>query len=112
MLNDLSMAVVAGICDNSPEGTGFERLLNKIADLDIVLFQVERLTSDVVIARLRVQDFRRLLTLVRDSHISVSILDKHELLFFFADSNCGILGNRLPTVVFADRVFSQLHLVY
>ena len=41
-------------------GPGLERLLNKIADLDIVLFQVERLTSDVVIARLRVQDFRRL----------------------------------------------------
>ena len=58
-------------------GPGLERLLNKIADLDIVLFQVERLTSDVVIARLRVQDFRRLRPLVRDSHISVSILDKH-----------------------------------
>ena len=35
-----------------------------------------------------------------------------ELLFFFADSNCrGFLAIRLPTVVFADHVFSQLHLV-
>ena len=34
-------------------GPGLERLLNKIADLDIGLHKVERLTADVIIIRLR-----------------------------------------------------------
>ena len=62
-------------------GPGLERLLNKITDLDIVLYSVERLTADVVIVRLRVRDFRRLRPLLWGSQINVSILDKHGAAF-------------------------------
>ncbi|HHT90173.1 MAG TPA: sporulation protein YqfD [Firmicutes bacterium] len=62
-------------------GPGLERLLNKIADLDIGLHKVERLTADVIIIRLRVRDFRRLRPLLRGTRINVSILDKHGAAF-------------------------------
>lgn len=64
-------------------GPGLERLLNKMAELDIVLHKVERPTVDVMLARLKVKDFRRLRPLLWDSQISVSILDKHGAPFFF-----------------------------
>lgn len=58
-------------------GPGLERLLNKVADLGIAVFGVERLTTDVVIVRLGVKDFRRLRPLLWGSQINVSILDRH-----------------------------------
>ncbi|NLL42864.1 MAG: sporulation protein YqfD [Firmicutes bacterium] len=63
-------------------GPGLEHLLNKMTDLGIALTNVERLTGDVVIAKLMVRDFRRLRPLVRGSQISVTILDKHGAPFF------------------------------
>ena len=63
-------------------GPGLERLLNRIAELDIVLYKVEHPTLDVVILRLKVSDFRRLRPLLWNSQISVSILDKHGAPFF------------------------------
>ena len=58
-------------------GPGLERLLNKMAELDIVLQRVRRLTGDVVIIRLKVKDFRLLRPLLWGTQINVSILDKH-----------------------------------
>jgi similar to stage IV sporulation protein len=63
-------------------GQGLERLLNRIADLGIVVHKVERLTLDVMIVRLNIQDFRRLRPLLWDTQISVSILDKHGAPFY------------------------------
>lgn len=41
-------------------GPGLERLLSKIAQAGIVLWEVERRTPEVMLARVGVKDFRRL----------------------------------------------------
>lgn len=64
------------------KGPGLEKLLNKIAALDIVLWEIERLTSDEVIARLELAEFRRLRPLLRGSQVKLTIFDRHGLPFF------------------------------
>jgi len=64
-------------------GPGLERLLNRMAELGFVIQWVERLTTDVIIVRLRVKDFRRLRPLLWGTQVSVSILDKHGAPFWF-----------------------------
>ncbi len=63
------------------QGPAVERLLNKMVDSGMILHQAERLTADVVIARITVHDFLRLRPLLRGTQISVSILDKHGVPF-------------------------------
>lgn len=58
-------------------GPGIERLFNKAAEEKIALFKIERLTSDVVIARLGIKEFCRLRPLLWGTQINLSILDKH-----------------------------------
>ncbi len=50
--------MVAWVCDGAAAGgPGLERLLNKIAVADIVLWQIERRTPDVMLARFGMADF-------------------------------------------------------
>ncbi|HPT83262.1 MAG TPA: sporulation protein YqfD [Limnochordia bacterium] len=60
-------------------GVGVERVLTRAAQAGVHLFRVQRLTADLVVVRLPVQDFRRLRPLLREDgrHLSVSILDRH-----------------------------------
>ncbi len=66
-------------------GAGIERVLNSAAQAGVAVLKVERLTSDVVLARMAAQDFRRLRPLIREwmngPRVSVSILDRHGLPF-------------------------------
>ncbi|HHY10157.1 MAG TPA: sporulation protein YqfD [Firmicutes bacterium] len=64
------------------KGPGLERLLNKIAALGIVLWQVERLTEDTVIARLELAEFRRLRPLLWGTKVRLAVFDRHGLPFF------------------------------
>lgn len=66
-------------------GPGLERLLNRIAEADIVLWQVERRTPDVLLARFGTDDFCRLRPLLWGTRIQVSILDRHGLPFLLRD---------------------------
>ncbi|HHY14721.1 MAG TPA: sporulation protein YqfD [Firmicutes bacterium] len=66
-------------------GPGLERLLNKIAAADIVLWQIERRTPDVMLARFGMADFCRLRPLLWGTRINVSILDRHGLPFLLRD---------------------------
>lgn len=62
-------------------GVGIERVLNGAAQAGVALFQVQRLTADVVLARIPARDFRRLRLLLRQAangpRIHVTILDRH-----------------------------------
>lgn len=97
-------------------GPGLERLLNKMADLNILMQRVERLTGDVMIVRMRIKDFRRLRPLLPGSQINVSILDKHGAPFLFgrlklrAFLGLGLLLSILFIVYLSNFIwFIQVH---
>lgn len=62
-------------------GPALERLLNKVAALNIHIFKLQRLTEDTIIIRLGVKDFAKLRPLLWREHINISILDRHGLPF-------------------------------
>ncbi|HHU60348.1 MAG TPA: hypothetical protein GXZ55_00095, partial [Natronincola sp.] len=62
-------------------GPGLERLLNKIATLDIQIFKIHRLTEDTMIIRMGAKNYAQLRPLLRGSPIRITILDRHGLPF-------------------------------
>lgn len=64
-------------------GPGLERLLNTMTEHHIILFKVERLTDQTMIARLAARDFCRLRPLLWGLPIHVSILQRQGFPFFF-----------------------------
>lgn len=65
------------------QGPGLEQLLNQLGQAQIPLWNVERLTPDVVIARIPVGDFAKLRPLLWGWQIRVNILDRHGFPFVF-----------------------------
>lgn len=86
-------------------GPGVERLLNKMAESGMILHKAERLTTDVVIARISVHDFLRLRPLLRGTQINVSVLDKHGIPFLLRKF-------RLRVLLAIGFVFSLLFVIY
>lgn len=63
------------------KGPGIESFLNRAIEADIQFWQLERLTTDVIVARLSRQQFAKLRPLLWEYNLRVSILEKAGLPF-------------------------------
>lgn len=66
------------------EGPGLEHLLNELAKAEIPLWNVRRLTLDVMIINIPVASYYKIRPLLWGGHIKISILDRHGFPFLFA----------------------------
>ncbi|NLJ80330.1 MAG: sporulation protein YqfD [Firmicutes bacterium] len=62
-------------------GPGLESFLNKMAAADLTLWQLQRLTGDVIILRLPLRQFRKIRPLVRGANLELNVFDRHGLPF-------------------------------
>lgn len=65
------------------KGQGIEVLLNRIASEGLGLWDIERVAPHIVIAKIRIKQFRKLRPLLSSLNLSISLIGKHGLPFWF-----------------------------
>lgn len=80
MVRDL-WTLITGYIVIKIKGPGIESLLNKIANQGITLWHVERLTGDIIVAKVDVAHFRKLRPLLWQLGLEIRILEKRGLPF-------------------------------
>lgn len=67
------------------KGPNVERVLNAAAQNGIVLWRIERLTTDIVVARLTVQQFKELRPILREFRVGAAVFERQGFPFILAE---------------------------